>query len=155
MDQSYIILLIILALGLIIKNDSLAISSSFLIFLKLLKLDILFPKLEANGLKIGIIILTIGILTPIAAGKYTLNDILASIKTPLGISAILAGAFVIMFTRGGYELLTSDPGVVIPIVFGSIIGLVVFKGVPVGPLISSGMALVLFNLYKFVEKLWR
>lgn len=56
MDQSYIMLLVILILGLFIKIDSLAIASSILILLKLLKLDSFFPKLEANGLKLGIII---------------------------------------------------------------------------------------------------
>lgn len=153
MEQSYIILLIILTLGLLIKNNPLAIASSLLILLKLLKLDVFFPKLEANGLKLGVIILTIGILTPIAEGKYTIEDILTSVKSPLGISAIIAGTLVILFTSKGYVLLTEDPAIVIPIVIGSILGLIFFKGVPVGPLIAAGITVIIYNISKCIEKL--
>lgn len=153
MEQSYIILLIILTLGLLIKNNPLAISSSLLILLKLLKLDVFFPKLEANGLKLGVIILTIGILTPIAEGQYTIKDILTSVKSPLGISAIIAGTLVILFTSKGYVLLTEDPAIVIPIVIGSILGLIFFKGVPVGPLIAAGITVIIYNISKCIEKL--
>ncbi|CAH2213756.1 DUF441 domain-containing protein [Tepidibacter aestuarii] len=153
MDQSYIILLIILTLSLFIKNDSLSISASILILLKLLKLNSIFPKLEANGLKIGIIVLTIGILTPIAADKYSLKDILVSIKSPLGISAIVASSLIMMFTGQGYELLISSPSIVIPIVLGSILGIVLFKGIPIGPLVSAGVTLIIYNLFTFIQKL--
>lgn len=155
MEQSYIILLIILTLSLFIKNNPLAIASSLLILMKLLKLDSYFPKLELNGLKIGIIILTIGILTPIAQNKYSLKDILISIKSPMGISAIIASTLVIMFTGKGYELLASNPSIAVPIVLGSIIGLFIFKGIPVGPLVSAGITLVIYNIFKFLYKLFQ
>ncbi|MDK2920184.1 MAG: hypothetical protein PWQ37_2917 [Candidatus Petromonas sp.] len=154
MEQSYIILLFILILGLYLKNDSLAIASSVLILLKLLKMDILLPKLEANGLKIGLMFLTIGFLSPLAQGKYSIEDVVVSLKSPIGVSSIISGALVILFTQKGYNLLTSEPAVVIPIIFGSIVGLIIFNGVPVGPLVASGMALVIYNLYKFVLKIF-
>lgn len=152
MDQSYIILLIVLIAGLFTQNNSLSIASSILILIKLLKLNSYFPKIEAYGLKTGIIILTIGILAPIAESKYSLKNILTSIKSPLGVSSIIASILVILFTGKGYALLTSEPSIVVPILLGCILGIILFKGVPVGPLVSAGIALVIYNLFLFVKK---
>lgn len=152
MEESYIVLLIILILGLFMKNESIAIASCALILLKLLKLNFLFPILENNGLKIGIIILTIGILSPIAAAKYSLMDIWVALKSPIGISAVIGGAIVILFTSKGYTLLSSEPIVVIPIIVGSILGIILFKGIPVGPLVAAGITVIIYNLYKFIQK---
>ncbi len=153
MEQSYIFLLIILMLSFFIKNDALAIASSILLLLKLLKLHSLLPYLETNGLKVGIFILTLGILTPIASSQYTLKDIFESIQSPLGICAIIGSALVILFTGKGYILLTSQPASVIPIILGSILGMVIFKGIPVGPLVSAGITLGIYNLFLFIKKL--
>lgn len=152
MEQGYIILLIILTLGLIIKNNSLSIASSFLILMKLLKFDSYFPKIEDNGLKIGLIILTMGILAPIAQDKYSIKDILISLKSPMGISAVLASILVILFTSKGYTLLTKDPSIVVPIVLGSIIGMIIFKGLPVGPLVASGLAVIIYSIFNVFHK---
>lgn len=152
MDQSYIILVIVLIAGLFTQNSSLSIASSILILMKLLKLNSYFPKIEAYGLKTGIVILTIGILAPIAESKYSLKDILTSIKSPLGVSSIIASILVILFTGKGYALLTSEPSIVIPILLGCILGIILFKGVPVGPLVSAGIALVIYNLFQFTKK---
>ncbi len=152
MDQSYVLLLIILILGLFSKNDAIAIAGTILILIKLLKLEMVFPKLEAHGLNVGVIILTIAFLAPMASGKYQMKEIIQSLKTPLGISAILSGVFVILLTAKGYRLITDDPTVIIPIVFGSILGLIVFRGVPVGPLIASGLTVVLYEAYKWIAR---
>ncbi|MBB6218085.1 uncharacterized membrane protein (DUF441 family) [Anaerosolibacter carboniphilus] len=152
MDQSYILLLAILILGLFSKNDAIAIASTILILLKLLKLEMLFPKLEAHGLNVGVIILTISFLAPMASGKYEMKEIIQSLKNPLGISAVLAGAVVILLSAKGYRLITDDPTVIVPIVFGSILGLIAFRGVPVGPLIASGLTVMLYEAYKWIAK---
>ncbi|RKD31791.1 DUF441 family protein [Thermohalobacter berrensis] len=152
MEESLIILFIILGLGLFAQNQSLAIASSLLILLKLLNLNFLFPKLEAYGLRIGIIILTTGILTPIAMGKYSIKDVLESIKSPIGLTALISGIIIIYFSGKGFKLLTLEPKVVIPIVFGSIIGLILFKGVPIGPLAAAGISVVIYNLLGFIYK---
>ncbi|AOT68654.1 DUF441 domain-containing protein [Geosporobacter ferrireducens] len=155
MEQSYWMLLIILVMGLFMKNDSLAISGAALILLKLLNMNILLPKLEAYGLKVGIIIVTIGILAPIAADKYTLLEIYQSFKTPLGFSAVLGGAIIILLTGRGYGLLTEDPSIAVPILIGTILGIILFKGVPVGPLVASGVAVFIYNIISYIQKMWR
>jgi len=143
-----------MTMGVILKINSLSIAASMLILLKLLNLETLFPKIEANSLKLGVIILTIGFLTPIAADKYSVRDIADSMKTPMGICVLIGGILVILFTGRGYGLLTSDPGAIIPIVVGTIIGMALFKGVPVGPLVASGIGVVLYEIYKLISKVF-
>lgn len=150
LNDSNIILLVILIVGIFSKNQSLSIASTVLILLKLLKLDFIFPKLEAYGLKTGLVILTIGILAPIAQGKYTIDNIVKALKSPIGIAALIGGVVVIIFTKEGYKLLTLQPYIVLPIIVGSILGVALFKGVPVGPLVSAGITFFIFGLYKFI-----
>lgn len=150
MYQSYIILSIILILSLLIKNNSLVIASLILISFKLFKLNYLISKFENNGLKIGIIVLTIGILSPIAQDKYTIKDIISSIKSPIWIISIIVSILIIILTKNGYNLLSTEPVIILPIILGTIIGLIIFKGIPVGPLVSAGITVFIYSIYKFV-----
>ncbi|SHJ31283.1 Uncharacterized membrane protein, DUF441 family [Geosporobacter subterraneus DSM 17957] len=155
MEQSYLMLLTILIMGLFMKNDSLAIAGAALILLKLLNLNLLLPKLEAYGLKVGIIIVTIGILAPIAAGKYSILEIYQSFRTPLGVSAVLGGVLIILLTGKGYVLLLETPAVAVPILLGTILGVILFKGIPVGPLVASGVAVLIYNMISYIQKIWK
>lgn len=154
MDQGLIILLILTVIGIITRIDSLSIAAFFLVILRLFKLNFLFPKFESYGMTIGVIIVTISILSPIAEGKYSLMDIFESIKTPLGVMAIIGGIIVIFFTGRGYNLLLSNSSIILPLLVGTIIGMIVFKGVPVGPLVASGFAIIFFQIYQFISKLF-
>lgn len=154
MDHSLIILSILLFIGIITKIDSLSLATVILIIIRLFKFNFLFPKFETYGMTIGVVIVTIGILSPIADGKYTLMDIVEVIKTPLGILAIVGGIMVIYFTGRGYDLLLSDSSIVLPVLFGTIIGMVAFKGVPVGPLVASGFTIILFQIYQYFSKIF-
>jgi uncharacterized membrane protein (DUF441 family) len=155
MDHGMIILLILVFIGIITRIDSLSLAAAILIILRLVKLNFLFPKFETYGMTMGVIIVTISILSPIAEEKYTLMDIVESIKTPLGILAIVGGIIVIYFTGRGYDLLLSDSSIILPVLLGTIIGMVAFKGVPVGPLVASGFTIILFQAYQFISKVFK
>ena len=142
------IMAFLLAVSFLGKNYSVAISVVVLLAFMLVAQQKLVSLIESYGLKIGIIILTIGVLAPIASGKLTLNDIVNTTKSSVGLIAILTGIFVAFLGGKGVKLLSSSPEVVTGLVIGTVIGVAFFKGVPVGPLIAAGIMSIFYGLMK-------
>lgn len=69
-DVTLLILLGLAALGFISHNTTVAVSILVLIIVRVTPLSTFFPWIEKQGLSIGIIILTIGVMAPIASGAY-------------------------------------------------------------------------------------
>nr|WP_273039596.1 DUF441 family protein [Tepidanaerobacter syntrophicus] len=69
MDQGVLIILAILVLGVLSKNNSLALAAAVVLTLRLANLKQALIFLDKNALKWGIIILTMGIIAPFATGK--------------------------------------------------------------------------------------
>ena len=65
-----------------------------LIVVRISPLDQYFPFLQTHALNIGITILTIGVLTPIASGKIQGEMILKSFMSYKSILAIVIGLLV-------------------------------------------------------------
>ncbi|GAX90592.1 DUF441 domain-containing protein [Effusibacillus lacus] len=138
MDQTNVILLVLLTLGIIGNNTTVSIAVSALLLLRLLHLERVFPTVENYGLQAGIVILTIGVLSPLASGKIGTDAIVTAIKNPVSVIGILAGILVAYLGGKGIPVLTEQPLIVTGILIGTIIGVSLFKGVPVGPLIAAG-----------------
>ncbi len=95
-------------------------------------------------------IISVAILVPIATGQIGFKDLIKTFKSPAGWIAILAGIAVAILSRYGVDQLAAVPQVTVALVLGTIIGVVVFKGVAAGPVIASGMTylvITLFNLH--------
>lgn len=139
MDMTNLILLLFLTLGIIGNNSSISISVTVLLFLRLIQADKSFVYLERYGLQIGIIILTIGVLAPVASGKITPDVIGKSFTDWRALLAIAVGIFVAYLGGRGANLLTENPLIVTGLLVGTIIGVTFLRGVPVGPLIAAGI----------------
>lgn len=151
MNGIYITLLAIFAISFLGHNMSVAYASGILLIMKLLGLDTLFPTLEAHGLNLGIMLLTVAILVPIATGRITMPIMLESFKSPIGIIAILAGIFAAFSGGIGIQLLKSSPEVVSSLIIGTMIGVFFFKGITVGPLIAAGIVYMVLSLGKLFQ----
>lgn len=138
-DFTLLFLLIIAGLGLLSKNDTVLIAMLVLIVMKITPLNQFLPLVEKKGLWLGVIILTIGVMSPLASGKINLMDVLASLKNWQSIAAILVGIAVAWLGGEGASLLEVRPMYVPELLIGTIIGVAVFNGVPVGPLIAAGL----------------
>ena len=68
LDTTLIILLGLAALGFVSHNTTVAVSILVLIIIRVTPLSVFFPWVEKQGLSIGIIILTISVMAPIASG---------------------------------------------------------------------------------------
>ena len=151
MYSEYLMLLLILALGLIGHNTTVAYAVIIVLVLKLLGLTAMLDTLSVNGLNWGIVLLLAAILVPIATGDVTIANMIDAFKSPLGIAAIVCGVLAAMAGGGGVELLKNDPHIVAALIIGTIIGVCFFKGVAVGPLIAGGMTYALMKLFASIK----
>lgn len=139
LDFNLLVLLILLACGIFSHNNAVTIAAAVLIVLKITPLNQFMPYVQAHGLNIGIIILTIGVLSPIASGKISGESILKSFLSWKSLLAIAIGVFVAWLGGRGVKLMSSQPDVVAGLLLGTVAGVAVLRGVPVGPLIAAGI----------------
>lgn len=145
LDLNLIVLLVLLAFGIFSHNSAVTIAAAVLIVLKITPLSSLLPYVQAHGLNIGIIILTIGVLTPIASGKISGESILKSFLSWKSLLAIAIGVFVAWLGGRGVKLMSNQPDVVAGLLLGTVAGVAVLRGVPVGPLIAAGILSLLIS----------
>lgn len=146
MDVTNLLLLVFLALGIIGNNPTISIAIATLLLIRLVHGERLFPFLEQYGLQIGIIILTIGVLTPVASGKVTPEIIWKTLTNWQSLLSVAVGITVAYLGGRGAALMTQNPLTVTGILIGTIVGVTFFRGVPVGPLIAAGMLAVLLQM---------
>lgn len=140
-------ILLILALSVIGQNQSVAIAAAILLLIKLLGFDNWFPVLENKGINIGIIILTLAILAPIASGRISLKNMTDSLLTPAGVLAVVTGIFAAWLGGRGVSFFQVAPDAITALIIGTIMGVSFFQGIAVGPLIAAGMLSLLLGLY--------
>lgn len=138
-DTPALILLILAGLGLLSGNSTVTIAMVILLLLRVTQAHTVFPWIEKYGLTIGIIVLTIGVMAPIASGKYDLATLTASFMNWKSLLAIAVGIFVSYLGGRGVGLMSTSPTIVAGLLVGTIIGVALFRGVPVGPLIAAGI----------------
>ena len=139
LDLNLIALFVLLACGVLSHNSSVTIASAVLIVVRISPLDQYFPFLQSHALSLGITILTIGVLTPIASGKISGDTIIKSFASYKSVLAILVGLLVAWLGGRGVKLMSSQPDVVAGLLIGTVAGVAFFRGVPVGPLIAAGL----------------
>ncbi|MCG7410261.1 DUF441 domain-containing protein [Paenibacillus sp. ACRRX] len=144
-DTPSLILLGLAGLGLLSGNSTVTIAMVVLLLMRVTNLQSVFPWIEKYGLTIGIIILTIGVMAPIASGKYTLETLAGSFLNWKSLLAIAIGIFVSYLGGRGVNLMSQSPTIVAGLLVGTVIGVALFKGVPVGPLIAAGILSLLLG----------
>ena len=145
LDLNLLVLLVLLACGIFSHNTAVTIAAAVLIVLRITPLNELLPYVQQHGLNIGIIILTIGVLAPIASGKIPGDSILKSFLSWKSLLAIAIGLFVAWLGGRGVKLMSSQPDVVAGLLIGTVAGVAVLRGVPVGPLIAAGILSLLIG----------
>ena len=136
-DTTLLILLGLAALGFISHNTTVAISILVLIIVRVTPLNAFFPWVEKQGLTVGIIILTIGVMAPIASGTLPPSTLIHSFMNWKSLLAV--GVFVSWLGGRGVSLMGSQPHLVAGLLVGTVLGVALFRGVPVGPLIAAGI----------------
>lgn len=138
-DQTLLILLILLILGIISHNTNITLAVLFLLAIRILTIDSFFNWIEKHSFTTGILILTIGVINPIANGKISATDVMNSFLDWKSLLAIFIGIFVSWLGNRGIILMSKTPSTVTGLLIGTFIGVSLFKGIPVGPLIAAGI----------------
>lgn len=146
LDLNLIVLIVLLACGIFSHNTAVTIAAAVLIVFRITPLSEYFPLLQQHGLNIGIIILTIGVLTPIASGKIPGDEILKSFFNWKSLFAIAIGVFVAWLGGRGVQLMSNQPNIVAGLLIGTVAGVALLRGVPVGPLIAAGILSLIIGL---------
>lgn len=133
-----LLLVALILLGIFSQNSAVTISAAVLLIMQQTLLSKYVPYLEQYGIKIGIIILTIGVLAPLISGRIALPELVQLINWKM-IVAIIAGIVVAWLGGRGVTLMGNQPVLVTGLLIGTIIGVAFLKGVPVGPLIAAGI----------------
>ncbi|WP_419210776.1 DUF441 domain-containing protein [Providencia manganoxydans] len=144
-DPTLIILLVLAGLGIISHNMTVTLAMLFLLVVRITPLNNFFPWVEKYGLTIGVLILTIGVMAPIASGKISAHDVLGSFLNWKSILAIVIGILVSWLGSRGVTLMSHQPSTVAGLLVGTVIGVALFRGVPVGPLIAAGILSLLIG----------
>ncbi|MBT2759654.1 DUF441 domain-containing protein [Paenibacillus sp. FSL W8-0187] len=145
MDVTSLILLAMAGIGIISSNSAVTIAMLALLLIRVTGFQQAFPWLEKYGLTLGIIILTIGVMSPLASGKMSLQTIGESFLNWKSLLAIAVGMLVAYLGGRGATLMGSNPTVVAGLLVGTVLGVALFRGVPVGPLIAAGLLSLLIG----------
>jgi uncharacterized membrane protein (DUF441 family) len=141
-----IMLLGILILGIVGKSNIIAAAAGILLVIQFTNLQYLLPVLEKRGLELGLLFLVLAVLVPFASGRVPGQEVFRSFVSVSGIIAIISGALATHLNGHGLELLQREPYLMIGLVIGSIVGVIFFGGIPVGPLMAGGIAAILLSL---------
>lgn len=139
-----IMLVVLILLGVLSNNNSITISALILLLMHQTFLGKYIPFLEKNGLKIGIIILTVGVLAPLVSGKVQLPAFKEFLNWQMFLSIVI-GIAVAWFAGRGVNLMSSEPVVVTGLLIGTVLGVTFLGGIPVGPLIAAGILAVILG----------
>lgn len=145
-----LLLVLLIIIGLIGRSNIITMAACILLVVKLIHLERYLITIERRGIELGLLFLTMAVLVPFASERISTKDIVALFTSWPGIIALTGGALATYMNGKGLELLKLDPQVIIGLVIGSIFGIVLMKGIPVGPLMAAGITAFLLKLMEFL-----
>lgn len=140
MNVSFVSLFLVtlIFLGVISQNSSITISATVLLLMQQTALVQFVPLVEKHGLNIGIIFLTVGVLSPLVSGRVQVPPVAEFLNFKI-IASVLIGIFVAWLAGRGVFLMGQQPVLVAGLLIGTVIGVAFMGGIPVGPLIEAGI----------------
>lgn len=148
MDEARLILLLLMILGVLARNSLIVAAAGMLLVLQHLRLQVLFRHLEQRGLELGLILLLVAVLVPFAGGRVGAQELQRTFTSVTGAAGVAGGMLAAWLSGAGVTLMQDRPEVIIGLVVGSILGVVLLRGIPVGPLAAAGFAALLLRLLR-------
>ncbi|OLZ09702.1 DUF441 domain-containing protein [Sulfobacillus thermosulfidooxidans] len=148
-------LMILLLLGMWARSNLVAASAAILLVIRFTRMTFLYPVLERRGVEIGLLFLTMAMLVPFALGKVNIKEVFQSFLTIPGILAVVGGAVATNLNGRGLQLLAENSHLMFGLIVGSIIGIVFWGGIPVGPLMAAGTTYLMLEVIGWLGHLMR
>lgn len=147
-------LVVFVVLGLAARSNLVAAAASILLVIRLTHLSFLLHGIERRGVELGLLFLTLAMLVPFAQGKINYKEIVRGMFTVPGILALVGGAVATHLNGRGLHMITEQSHLMVSLIVGSIIGIVVWGGIPVGPLMAAGVTYVLLEVVTYISQWW-
>ena len=141
-----LLILMIMGLGLAFNNRLITASAGLILAVKAIHMQSLLRLIDRWAMEIGLLCMLMAVLTPFALERVGIDDIWAAFRTSSGLLAIAGGIIAAYVCGRGVLLLQLRPEVVVGLVIGTVIGVSLFRGIPVGPLAAAGVTAMLLNL---------
>lgn len=140
MNVSFVSLFLValIFLGVISQNNSITISATILLLMQQTALAQFVLLVEKHGLNIGIIILTVSVLSPLVSGRIQIPPAAGFLNLKMAV-AVSVGIFVAWIAGRGVPLMGQQPVLMTGLLIGTVIGVAFMGGIPVGPLIAAGI----------------
>lgn len=141
MQGADLLMALILVLGIMAKSTIIVVAAALLLVLEFLNLHgAVFPWLEKWALQIGLTFLMLAVLVPLADARPSWQELGRSLFTLPGIMAFFGGLIATRLNLQGLQMLQEQPGLMVALVGGCLLGIVLLGGIPVGPLMAAGVA---------------
>lgn len=151
--ESWLFLFAILVIAALAKNKALLIGVAFVMVIKALPpLHPFLKTMQASGINWGVTVISAAIMVPIATGEIGFKQLIHVFRSPAGWIAIAMGVLVAVLSAKGVGLLASSPEMTVALVFGTIMGVVLLRGIAAGPVIASGMTYVILTIFNMVPQ---
>lgn len=125
-------------LGVIGNNGAITISAAVLLLVQQTFLAKYLPLIDKYAMSWGVILLTIGVLSPLISGKTKFPSLAMFFSIKMA-CAVLIGILVAWIAGRGIPLMSDQPALVTGLLVGTILGVSFLGGIPVGPLIAAGL----------------
>lgn len=145
-----IVLVALIIIGLLGRSPIITTAACLLLIVKLIHFQRFLPVIERRGLEFGLLFLTLAVLVPFASGKMQVKDVTAAFTSWTGWVALFGGAVATYLNSRGLDLLKVDPQLIVGLVIGSIIGIVMLRGIPVGPLMAAGLTALILKIVQLI-----
>ncbi|MBM7867775.1 DUF441 family protein [Heliobacterium gestii] len=147
-----VLLIFVLLLGAIARSPMTVMAAAAILALSYLGWGGLLEWIEQNGVDMGLIMLTLAMLAPFATGKVGAREVLLSFASLPGLIALIGGILATNLNKQGIDLLSGEPQIIVGMIVGSLVGIVLFGGVPVGPLMAGGLTALFLQIYWWLTR---
>lgn len=144
--MGFLLILLVLGMGILARSNLVVIAAVVLLVLRVLHLQGVFKLLADRGIDAGLLLLVITVLIPLATDQVTVADLKNTFLSPMGLMALAGGLLATKMNGMGIDLLKVEPQLVIGMVIGSVVGIVFWGGVPVGPLMAGGLTALFIKI---------
>jgi len=150
---SKIILIVLFVLSLINKNKSLTGAAFIIFIISLINNDKSAELIEKHFMNLGMTFLMIWMLAPLIKHTSTKAINVSQFFNAKSIISMIAGILAVLVASKGVTFLKLNSDTMPGILIGSIIGVTFLGGVPVGPLIASGIVCGVLKLINYIFEL--
>lgn len=145
-----IIILTLVILSFVTKNKNLGISAAIIFAVSLTNNEKTIDFIEKYFMDLGMIFLMMWMLIPLLKMGDHGGSSFKSLLTLNGAVSFLMGTVVVILAAKGVDFTKGNADVLSGVVLGSVVGVSLLGGVPVGPLIASGIAYEIIKIINLI-----